>query len=196
MTDLTAAVARMRGMLTTPEATLTDHLSPIPPWMVVAREHTLPLLVGSALVSILLLVLIPPPGGPGDGPSVVDITSLVVVRIFVNFVLLMIMAGVLGFFAGLFQGSSNFNAAYVLTALSMTPLYLGEAVLPVPLLGPMAAMAGLVYSIIILYKGVPHALSVPQTARGRHFLMSMVLLFVIWVLSGLMLGPYLMPEAG
>lgn len=196
MTDLTAAATRMRGMLTAPEATLHEHLSPTPPWLVVAREHTLPLLIGSALISIVLLVLIPPPGGQADGPSMVDITSLVVVRIFVNFFLLLVMAGVLGFLAGMFQGSTNFNSAYVLTALSMTPLYLGEAVLPIPLLGPMAAMAGLVYSIVILYKGVPRALMVPQTSRGRHFLMSMVLLFVIWVFAGLMLGPYLVPEPG
>lgn len=196
MTDLSAALIRMRGMITTPDATLADHVSPVPRWTVVAREHTLPLLIGSALVSILLLFLIPPPSDAGPALTLVDLASLVIVRVVVNFVLLMIMAAVLGLFSGLFQGSSDFSSAYVLSALAMTPLYLGEAVLPIPLLGPLAALAGLIYSVVILYKGVPRALGVPQRARGRHFMLAMVSLFLIWMLAGLLLGPYLMPEAG
>lgn len=196
MIDLSAALARMRGMITAPDATLADHVAPVPAWTVVAREHTVPLLVGSALVSILLLLLIPPAMEGAPALTLVDLASLVIVRVVVNFVLLMVMAAVLAFFSGLFQGSTNFNAAYVLSALSMTPLYIGEAVLPIPLLGPLAALAGLIYSVVILYKGVPHALAVPQRARGRHFMLAMVSLFMIWMLAGLTLGPYLMPEAG
>lgn len=197
MIDLAAVTGRIRGMLFQPDATLASHIDPLPPWSVVAREHVLPLLIGSALVSAgLFLVLQPVLVTEADllVPTIPQMMVQLVGRVAVNFVILAIMAAIAAMFAGMFGGHNDFNAGYALVALAMTPLFVGEALLPVPVLGLLVGMGGFVYSMVILYRGTVVALGLPPGNRGRHFALTVVSMLLVSLLAGLALGPYLLPE--
>lgn len=193
MVDVAATVGRIRGMVVDPDSTLGEHVQPIPPWQVVAREHAVPLIAGSAVIStVLSLVFLPATGGAG----LIELMFLLLMRVLVNFVMVALMAALVAFFAGMFGGVNDFSRGFVLVALAMTPLYVGEAVLPIPLLGVIAGLAGLVYSMIILYRNIPLVMNVPAPVRGRHFFMTLISMFMILMIAGLALGPFLVPEAG
>ncbi len=200
MIDLAAVTGRIRGMILQPDATLASHVNPVPPWGVVAREHVLPLLLGSALVSAgLFMILRPALVAEVDGQAAPTLPAFLVVmavRIMVNFVILAALAALVATFAGIFGGRNDFNAGYALVALSMTPLYLGEAVAPLPYFGLAALFAGFVFSMVILYRGTVVALGVPPGSQGRHFALTLLSMLLVSMLAGLALGPYLLPEPG
>lgn len=202
MVDVAAVVGRVRGMVVRPGETLSEHTRPVPPWRVVAREHTLPLLVGSAAVSTVLIWLFMPmmmavsgveAGGPGLGIAALRL----IVNVAVNFGLIALMAGVVRGFAGMFGGRADFDASYTLVALALTPLFVGEALVPVPALGWIAFLAGFVYALVILYRGTPTVLGLPRENQGKHFaltlvtmfLLSLVVAFVLVGLAAVFLGP-------
>lgn len=201
MIDTNAFVQRVRGMITDPAATMASDGRPAPPWGLVLREHALPLLVASALVFVVLSLafpLAPAPGvdGPGGGvPDVAGALMLQALRIVMNIAMLAVMGAIVSFYAGMFGGTANFDAGFVLVVLSMTPLFVAEAVMPVPGLGLLISLAGFIYSLVILYKGLPIIMDVPAQNRGKHFFMTLVSTFFIAMLSGLILGPYLIPGA-
>lgn len=189
MIDLAALVARVRGMLVTPEQTLAEHVRPVPPWRVVAREHALPLIVASAIASGLLLVLF----APGTAPFRPAATLFALaVAIGINFGALLLMAAVVSVLAGMFGGRQDFNAAFTLLALSMTPAYLAEAVTPVPALGLLAFLAGIVYAFRLFYRGLPIALDVPDEHRGKLLILTILAMILFSLTAGALLGGVLM----
>ncbi len=198
MIDFAASFVRIRGMLTRPAETLADHVDPVPPWQVVAREHAAPLIVGSAVISTILLILFQPmlTAAGVTLATTPELLFQLVVRVIMNLVMLAVMASVVAFFAGMFGGSNDFNASFTLVALAMTPLYVGEAIMPLPGLGVFAALAGLIYSLVILFRGSVVALGLPPRNRGQHFALSLLSVFLISMLSALVLGPFLVPQSG
>lgn len=195
MIDLAAVVGRVRGVLFQPEQTLADHSRPVPPWRIVAREHTVPVIVASALISTALLLLFHPILLGPDVEIQVGLGLLLrlAVRIAFNFASIAVMAAVVSFFGGLLGGRANFDAAYVLAALSMTPAYVGGAVFPIPLLGQLAGLAGVIYSLVILYRCAPALVGVPEENRGKHMVLTVVSLFVIGAVALWILSPLLAP---
>lgn len=195
MVDVAALIARTRGMIAQPEATLTEHADPLPPWQVVASQHALPIIIASAVISSLLFVMLAPALAPAgiEVPGLDLVLVQLLLRVAINFLAIAVMAGVVMTFSGMFGGSRDFNAAFMLVALAMTPHYVAEAILPVPLIGPIVAIVGLVYSLVVLYRGVPIVLHLPPQNRGKHFFMSLLSLFLITLLAGLALGPLLLP---
>lgn len=195
--DLAAVVGRVRGMLLEPDATLAAHGVPAPGWRIVVREHALPVLILTSIGAFLLLALL---------LSVSDVETpigllllLLVARMLVNLAGLFVMAAVIRFYAGMFGAIANFDAAFTLVALAMTPVYVAEMLSPgVQLLlsGPAAVLLVLLaigYSLTILYRGTGLVLRVPQEQRGAHFGLTLVTLVVLMLLLGLLLGPYILP---
>ena len=198
MLDVSTFVARCRGMMSKPEATIRDHVQPVPPWTVVAREHLVPLIVLTAAVSTVLIRVFPPPFLV-DHPGALGLEVLLlqfVFKIFINLVAVVVVSGVVLFFAGVFGGRATFSAAFVMVALAATPYFLAEAVLPLPVIGGIAWVAGLVYALVLLYKAGPLALRLPWQNRGKHFAMSILSLLLIAMLAGTALVPVFEPMAG
>ncbi|MGP1394403.1 MAG: Yip1 family protein [Inquilinaceae bacterium] len=193
MVDVTGLAGRIQGMLVRPDATLLEHGRPVPPWPVVAREHAAPLIIASASVSFVLYWIFGMPAvGVVEAPSLTEAVLGFVLRVVVNFAGLALMALVVRVFSAMFGGSPDFNASYVLVALAMTPYYVGEAVLPLPVVGGLLAFGGMIFSLIILYKGVPPLLRVPQENRSKHFALTLVSLFLATMVAALILGPFLL----
>lgn len=194
MVDIASFVGRVRGMVARPAETLAEHTQPVPPWRIVAREHTLPLLISSALVSTLLIWMFPPETAAGlpvaFGPALL---LRVVLNTAINFGMVALLAAIVRMFTGVFGGRPDFDAAYALVALSLTPTFVAEALAPLGTLGVLAFLAGLVYGLGILYRNSPAVLGVPVENRGKHFLLTLVTMFLVsaafaYALFGLLLA--------
>ncbi|MCA8908340.1 MAG: YIP1 family protein [Rhodospirillaceae bacterium] len=191
MVDIQALRQRIAGMLQAPEETMRAHVTPVPPAMVVVREHVLPLLVASAACVAVLSFLFPIHiGGMVLRPGLTDVAILFVFRVVGSLVVLWILAGLAALLSQMFGGSRNFNAAFTLLGLSMTPLFIAEALFPLPVLGPLLGLAGLVYSFVLMYRTTPIALHLPQEHRGKHLvLFIMASMLLSFLLMSLLLGP-------
>ncbi|MGK9234091.1 hypothetical protein KXS07_17460 [Inquilinus limosus] len=195
--DLAAVLGRVRGMLFEPDATLAAHGVPAPSWRVVVREHALPVLILTSIGAFLLLSLLL--STSETGTSIGLLVLFLAGRVLVNLAGLFVMAAVVRFYAGMFGSSAGFDAAFVLVALAMTPVYVAEMLGPgVQLLfsGPAAVLLVLLsigYALTILYRGTGLVLGVPQEQRGAHFGLTLVTLVVLTMLFGLLLGPYILP---
>lgn len=198
MVDVAVLVSRVRGVITNPKETLAEHMRPVPPWSVVTREHVLPLLVVSGLIASLIFLAFAPIGQtPGmPAPDLMEVLRGFVLRIVINLIALVVVTVVIGVMAILFDGQPRFNGAFTLVALAMTPLYLTEAVAFLPLIGPILFVAGLVYSLMILYQGVPMALQVPDNKRVFHFVLTMATTVVLMVVITAALVPVIDPITG
>lgn len=191
MVDLATVAGRVYGMLFRPQATLAYHGQPAPPWRVVAREHALPLIVANAVVHGLLLWLFRPffaeygfviPGG-------LELMVGAALRVAFQFAGLALMAGFAGFFAGALGGRNDFDAAYVLVALAMTPAFVTSAFAPIPGLGLVLWIAGFLYAMIILYRGAPSIIGVPPENRGKHLALTLASTLLAGFVAVLVLGP-------
>ncbi|MGK9170113.1 hypothetical protein KXR53_27615 [Inquilinus limosus] len=195
--DLAAVLGRVRGMLFEPDATLASHGVPAPSWRVVVREHALPVLILTSIGAFLLLSLLLSTSETGTPIGL--LVLFLAGRVVVNLAGLFVMAAVVRFYAGMFGATAGFDAAFVLVALAMTPVYVAEMLGPgVQLLmsGPAAVLLVLLavgYALAILYRGTGLVLGVPQEQRGAHFGLTLVTLVVLMMLFGLLLGPYILP---
>ena len=181
MVDVPVLVSRVRGILVNPKETFSEHMQPVPPWLVVTREHVLPLLVATGLLASLLILAFPPvntTAGAGY-PDLGTVAVVFLVRLGMSLVALFALAVVVGVLALIFDGQPKFNNAFTLVALAMTPVYLAEGIGPLPVVGPILAFAGLIYSMVLLYQGIPLALHVPDNKRVFHFILSLATMFVL-----------------
>lgn len=186
--DLATFIARVHGMLVQPQETLATDARPAPPWQVAAREHALPLITASAVTAALLSVVFP-------GSAAMAATGLIglvfetVLRIVLNVGFLAVTAGLACLFAGMFGGTTRFDVGFAVVALSLTPAYVGEAVMPVPVLGTLAALGGLVYGLVVLYQGMADLMGVPPEHKGKHFLLTVASSFIAALFLIALLGP-------
>lgn len=190
MVDIQALKRRVAGMLQAPEETMRAHVNPVPPILVVVREHVLPLLIASAACVAVLSFLFPIQiGGMVLRPGPTDVAILFVVRVVGSLVVLWILAGLAALLSQMFGGSGNVRAAFTLLGLSMTPLFIAEALFPLPVLGPLLGMAGLAYSFVLMYRTTPIALHLPQEHRGKHLvLFIMASMLLSFLLMSVLLG--------
>lgn len=195
MTDLSLFVQRCSGMLRTPVRTMQEHADPLPPWRVVMREHVIPLIIASAAVSTLLFWLIPPPilvraditFGPLELLIQFALTAVFgIASVFVT-------GAVVAVFSGMFGGIQGFNGGMVLAGLAMTPHYLAEALRPLPAIGLLLAIAGLIASLVLLYRGAPVVLRVPAQNHGKHFALTFLTLLLMAMVAGALMGPIIAP---
>lgn len=194
MFDWTAFSTRVAGMVARPLQTLAEDGRAGPPWPIVARDHVLPLLVLTALVQfVLILFAFGPTVEMGlPQPGLDDALLVAVVRIVANLLGLSLMAGMVALYSGLFGGSRRYDDSYALLALSLTPVYLAEAVMPAPWIGLPIALAGFIYALVIFYRGLGLVLMVPAGNRVKHFALTLGTLFALSLFAGwLMFGSLL-----
>lgn len=202
MVDLSATARRVYGMFTDPQGTLAFNSRPVPPWLVVAKEHVLPIVVVATLVHGLLFRALRPIYEAVYRAAQVDIPdsgSLILeslLRAAFQFAGIAVWAGVLGFFAGALGGRNDYNAAYVLAALALTPHMISTALLPIPVVGQLLWLGTFIYAMVILYKGAPALVGVPSENRAKHLVLSIVTMLMILIALALILGPLLTRPGG
>ena len=201
MVDFATTAGRVYGMLTRPQATLAYNSQPVPPWRVVAIEHSLPVIAASVAVHTLLTWALRPvyeaayrESGieiPDTGPWILEI----LLRVVFQFAGLAVWAAVIGFFAGTLGGRNDFNAAYVLVALALTPYMISAALLPIPFIGQLVWLCGFVYAMVILYRGIPALVGVPDQNRAKHLVLSLVSMLLAGLVVAMFLAPLVAAQA-
>lgn len=160
--DFTAFLTRVRGILMQPDATFASDGQPAPPWGVVAREHVFPLILGSTLVSTLMqLIFLPDAASP-----IGDLLLIIVLRFTTNVILVFAMAYVAARLSAAWGGRGDLDAGFVLIALATTPMFVAEAIAPLPGLGWLLVIAAFVYTFVLIFRGSPICLGLPDERRG------------------------------
>ncbi|MEM7442603.1 MAG: Yip1 family protein [Pseudomonadota bacterium] len=160
--DFTAFKERVRGMMLKPDATFLSDGQPAPPWSIVAREHVLPLILASTVISGLMQLIFLQSSATPSGTLL-----LVIILHFVrNVFLVFAMAYVATRLSAAWGGRSDLDAGFVLVGLATTPMFLAGAVAPLPGLGWIITIAGVVYTFVLVFRGAPICLGIPIERRG------------------------------
>lgn len=160
--DFTAFRNRVRGMLVQPDATFSSDGQPAPPWSVVAREHVFPLIFGSTVISALMQLIFLPASASPLG----ILLLIIVLRFATNIILVFAMAFVAAKLSAVWGGRGDIDAGFVLIGLATTPMFLAEAIAPLPGLGWLLVIAAFVYTFVLVFRGSPICLGLPDERRG------------------------------
>lgn len=174
------------GGLTKPQETWTGYLGENPGWQQTLITLTGPLIVANVLLSLLLsrmMGTMSPFGLAGNW-----FAALVLGFVFACIVFAVAVA-VFNFLAGVFGGKSDFPRAFAAVSLAMIPAWVAGIVgAAIPWVGGLIGLAGVVVSLVFLYKIIPLALAVPDSKRVLHFVVSIVAVLVINVVVATALG--------
>lgn len=163
MSTLTQLVARCQGMVMQPSETLRNDAVPPPPWWIVMGQHLAPLTAATAAFALATRLVF----GPMSGGDVAVAQTLFAILAFL--ITTAAVALVMKSVAGISQGRGDFDSAFALLALSQTPALLGQALQALGGIGALVAIAGAIYSLVILFKGIPIVLGVPEDERWKVF---------------------------
>jgi hypothetical protein len=197
MVDFSATASRVYGMIANPQATLAFNSQPVPSWRIVAKEHVLPIVIAATVVHGFLIWMLQPVYEAAyraaglDMPESGDLLLDSLLRAVFQFAGIAVWAGVVGFFAGALGGRKDYNAAYVLVALALTPHMVSTAFLPIPAIGQLLWLGTFIYAMVGLYKGAPALVGIPSENRAKHLVLSLVSMLMIGIVLALVFGPLL-----
>ncbi|MGD8384911.1 MAG: Yip1 family protein [Lysobacterales bacterium] len=184
--DINKTIKLVTGGLTSPEQTWNEYLGENPSWLQTLVVLTAPLFVVSMVLSVLFSKMIGnfSPYSVGRGWFAAILFALVVGAI--GFI---VAVFAFNFLAGVFQGKPNFSRAFAAISLAAIPAWLAAIVgALVPWVGPLISLAGAIYSLVLLYRIIPLALEVPGHKRTVHFVVSIVVVFVVNLVIGSVLS--------
>jgi hypothetical protein len=189
MFDIQATIKWVTAVLSDPDNVATSYRDTSPGWQQSFFQLTLPLYVGSYVVAGVLALIT---GGSlllGSLSFGIFLFSLLW-----SLVWTFAIAYIFEFFSGMFDGKRGFDAAYAVIALAIVPAAAGSALAPLPWLGWLISLAGGIYSLMLAYRFLPVFLEVPEPARVKHFVLSIVAALVVNLIVSLTIGSMLQPS--
>ena len=184
--DLTKTFELVRGGLLDHENTWKSYFDKTPDWKDTAVVLTAPLVLANVVLSIVFSRLL---GGyaynmPGHGIIVTLIIALIMAIAGVA-----VSALVFDRLAGIFGGKPDFSRAFAAISFAAMPAWIAGIIGSlIPGVGFLLSLAGLVATLIFLYKIMPLALGVPEDKRVVHFVASIALTVVVQILIGVLVG--------
>ena len=184
--DLAKTVALARGGLLDHDNTWKSYLEPNPAWKDTALVLTVPLILTNVLLSLLFSRM---SGGfafydPGYG-----VLTALVIGLLMAVIAVAVASFVFHYLAGVFGGKPDFSRSFGAVSLAMIPAWVAGVVGSlIPWVGWLIAIAGGITSLVFLYKIMPLALGIPENKRALHFVVSIVAIFVIQVLVGMLVA--------
>jgi hypothetical protein len=148
-------------------------------------EITLPVGVAAFLIGFVLSLIT---GGALMYGAAASAPLLVLVAMAWSIGFLFVAAWVFDFFAGNFGGTRSFDQAFALLSLGMIPSVLGGILNAIPWIGWLLSLAASIYAIVLIYRWVPLFLGVPQEKRMVHFIVSLLVCFVINLVGAMVIG--------
>ena len=189
--DLSKLIERVKAILTAPKTT----------WPVIAEE---PATIGdiyknyvvvlAALAALLTLVAysmvgihVPFLGAVrlGFGSAIVEAVKGFAIALAMVYVLALIVNA----FAPTFGGQKNMTQAVKVVAYSVTAGWLAYVGYLIPPLAMLILLAGGVYSIYLLYLGLPHTMKCPPERAGGYTAVTVVVCIVGAIVLGFVLAP-------
>ena len=189
MLDVGNLVQLIQGMLLRPQPTWQAYLAEGKRWQQTLQELTLPLMVGSLILSLVISFLF-----PNDGPAMTDLgLGGLVVGLFFGVASFFVAGFFLALLAGAFKGRNDFDSAFSALTLTSVPSCVGTVIEPLPLIGTLLYILSAIYSMVLLYRIIPDALGVPGETRVIHFIAWIIAGSVAIILISMLVFPVLEP---
>ena len=93
-----------------------------------------------------------------------------------------------------FGSRKNFDKAFSLVAYAYTPMFVGGVFYILPSLSWLAMLAG-IYSLYLLYIGLQPMMKAPAEKQTSYFVVSLIVLIVIWMVLSFVLSAILLTGA-
>lgn len=185
MFDFGKFTGLVAGGLTRPRETWEAYLAEKPSWQQTAMQLTVPLFVAAVVIGSVLAAVL---GGYffygyGRGFFVGLLLGLLMAAVSVA-----VLSFVVAFFAGMCGGRNDFDAAFAGVSLAIIPGWVGMALSGIPFLGWLLSLAGTIIGLVFLYKVIPLAVDVPEEKRVVHFVLTILVVFVINLVIGAIFG--------
>ncbi len=105
-----------------------------------------------------------------------------------------VVTWIFDFFAGVFNGSRNYDAAFAALSLAMVPAVLGGMLSPLPWLGWLIGLAAAIYGLVLAWQFIGIFMTVPEDKRALHFIVSLLVAFVLNIVVGGIIGFAFAPD--
>lgn len=185
MLDYRKSIDLIRGGLVEPRATWQSYAEENRGWQDTAVLLTLPLVIGSFLLSGILSWIFGGRLGAGAGLGPGGwLLSLVMALAGIA-----VAAFIFSYLAGVFKGRHDFNKGLAAVSLAAIPSYLGSVIAPLPYIGWLVALALVIVALVFLYRIVPLYLEVPANRRVVHFISALLATAVVMMILASLFGP-------
>jgi hypothetical protein len=94
-----------------------------------------------------------------------------------------------------FGAEKNLGRSVQLVAYSYTPAWIGGLLAIIPVLGIIGALAGL-YGLYLLFIGLPKLKKAPEDKQVGYFVVSLLIIIVVYFIIGFIMSAILMPAMG
>lgn len=184
--DVNKTIALVKGCLLDQEATWDSYLGENPGWQQTAITLAGPLILANVILSTLFGRLTGGFAGMGMHPNFLVALILGLIFTAVYFVVAVL---VFNFLAGTFEGKPNFPRAFAAVSMAAVPAWLAGIVgALIPWVGMLVALAGGIWSLVLLYRILPRTFNVPEGKRVLHFVVSLVAIIIVNMVVGSVLG--------
>lgn len=187
--DFNRMINRIRALLIRPKAE----------WPLIAEEPTtvadlyknyiiwlaaIPALVGFIKGSLINYRML---GFAGMPPGSISIMGAVVGYL-LALALVYVMALIIDALAPTFQGQRDRVQALKTIAYALTAAWVASIANLLPWLGPLIALAGIIYSIYLLYTGLPHTMRCPPEKTVTYTIVIIVIAFLLGLILDAVVG--------
>jgi len=108
-----------------------------------------------------------------------------------SLVLAYVMAWIINALAGTFNGQKDMVQALKTVAYAWTAYWIGGIAVIIPWIGWLIALLGGIYSIYLLYLGLPYTMKCPPEKSGGYTALSVVIAIVLgWIVGLIVIGVF------
>ena len=185
MFDFAKTLGLIRGGLFQPEATWRQFLDSQPSFQQTFFLLALPLIVLNVVLGTLFSSLF---GGYTSIPGQSFFTTLIyaIVMSCFNFAF---TTAVFTALASVFGGKSDWQRGFAAISLATIPAIAGTIIGSlIPFIGWLISFAGFIMSLVFTYRILHLALDIPDGKRPFHFVISLVVLLVVYAIFSMMMG--------
>jgi hypothetical protein len=166
-------------------------LSPKTEWPVIDGESgdTKEVFTYVAILAALPLVGTVLGGLIGTGPlGLVGSVTIAIIGYVVAFLGVYVMAFIVDALAGTFNGEKHMPSALKLVAYGYTPVWVAGILGFIPVLGGLVVLVGAIYSIYLLYLGLPVMMRAPQDKVIGYLIVAIICAIVVWAVLFFIIG--------
>jgi len=184
MFDFETLIARIRDGLFEPEKTWEAYKAEGHSWKDTATNFSLPLVVACGVLSLILGWLFSGSyvlGGSGG-------FTVFIYNIIMSFVWFGMGGWIASFLASKFGGQDSFDNAWSALTFASIPGVLGGVLGTLPWLGWLLAIAGFIWSLVLLFQALAKFLDIPEERSVGHYFATLGLSIVGLIVSSVVLG--------
>jgi len=178
-------------------------LSPASEWRVIESEpattgellsgYALPLAAIGAIAGFIGSVLLSGMFGALGmyRPSLFYVLTNAILGVGVALVMCVVLGMIIDALAPTFNGQKNSMQALKLAVYSYTPAWLAAILTIIPILGGLAVLVGSLYSLYVLYVGIPIMMKAPQDKAVPYTVVIVLCAIALWLVLFAFLGMFM-----